>query len=1022
MFSPGAAAYRQRIRAAHAALRTEIASRGLVVTGEADTLLNAVFVAAPKERAAELASLPGVAGVVPLRYYKHDLNRAVALVNASGAWSALGGVSNAGLGIKIGILDTGIDQTHPAFQDSSLAAPAGYPICSGTDCAFTSNKVIVARSYVSMLAAGTSATNPAADSRPDDVSPRDHEGHGTAVASVVAGNTNTGLVTITGMAPHAFLGNYRIFGSPEVNDTTTDDVIIVAAEQAINDGMDMISLSLGGAAFSGPLDTGSTCGESAGVACDLLATALEAAAEGGMIIVVAAGNDGELGVNYPTFNSITSPGDAPSVITAGASTNSHTFTETLSVPGISQTYAAYLGDGTTPAAPLTAPGIDVGTLGGGTLACSALPAGSLSGAIALIERGTCTFLVKLENAVAAGAVGVIFYMADASATISPGGLGGTSQPTVMLSNADGTALQIYLDANPGQNVTINPAEVEQLLTVYNQLASFSSQGPVTGTSALKPDLVAVGTNMYMAAESYDPLGELYGANGYTVAEGTSFATPMVTGAAAMVLQSHPGWTAAQVKSALVNSTTQDVTQDDSGDAVTAQSVGAGKLDAGAAVAATVTSNPATISFGAITGLPASRQIVLTNNGSASVALAISNNNSHGASSVVMTFSQSSVALAAGASTTLTITLSGTVPAAGSYSGAITITGQNVSMRVPYLYLAASGVAANMVPIYGAGYDGTVGDTTYVAFKLVDANGLPVTSSPTKFTASSGARVVAVDSITDAYGIGEAEVLLGSSPGSYTITAAAGGQTYGFTASTRAVPAISLNGVLNAGSANVGTAVAPGSYISIFGSGLSDDTDSSTTARLPLAIDYVIVSFDVPSAGISVPGHLTYVSPSQVNVQVPWELAGQTYAQVKVAIDYSYSNVVAVPIASFAPAFFEISAGVVAALDTNYNVIGASNPAVRGQSISLYATGLGPVSNTPASGDPASATLLSLTTSQPAVTIGGVAAPASFSGLAPGFAGVYQINVTVPSTISAGPQPLTMSIGGQAAKASGITVQ
>jgi minor extracellular serine protease Vpr len=1022
MFSAAASAYRRQIRAAHATLRAEIASRGMVVTGEADTLLNAVFVAAPKERAGELAGLPGVAGVVPLRYYKLDLNRAVTLVDASGAWSALGGVSKAGLGIKIAILDTGIDQTHPAFQDSSLVAPSGYPICSGTDCAFTSNKVIVARSYVSMLAAGTSSTDPAADSRPDDPSPRDHEGHGTAVACVAAGNTNTGLVTITGMAPQAFLGNYRIFGSPEVNDTTSDDVIIVAAEQAISDGMDMISLSVGGPAFSGPLDTGSVCGLSVGTPCDPLASSLEAAAESGMIIVVAAGNDGQEGVNYPTFNSISSPADAPSVIAAGASTNSHTFTETVSVPGTAQSYAAYLGDGTTPASPFTAPGIDVGTLGSGTLACGALPAGSLTGDIALIERGTCTFLLKLQNAVAAGAVGVIFYMANASATISPGGLGGTSQPVVMISNADGMALQSFLDANPGHNVTIDPAEVEQLLTVYNQLASFSSQGPVTGTSALKPDLVAVGTNMYMAAESYDPLGELYGANGYTVANGTSFATPMVSGAAAMVKQSHPGWSAAQVKSALVNSATQDVTQDDSGFTVTAQSIGAGKLDAGAAVAAVVTSVPATISFGAIQTLSTSQQIVLTNNGSASVALAIVTNNVHGAASVLVTLSQSSVTLAAGASSTLTVTLSGTVPAPGAYSGAVTITGQNISMRVPYLYMVAGGAAANIIPIYGDAYDGTVGDTTYAVFKLVDANGMPVTNAPVNFTASAGANIIGADTLTNNYGLGEAEWLLGSAPGSYTITASAGGQTYAFTASARLTPTISPNGIVNAASANAGTAVAPGSYISIFGSALSDDTDSSSTARLPLAIDEVIVSFDVPSAGISVPGHLTYVSPSQVNVQVPWELEGQSFAQVKVTIDYSYGNVVAVALANFAPALFESSPGVAAALDLNYNVIDASNPAERGQVISLYANGLGPVTNTPASGDPASGTLLSVTSSPPTVTIGGVSALVGFTGLAPGFAGLYQINVTVPSSISAGTQPVIVSAGGQIAKTSNITVQ
>jgi minor extracellular serine protease Vpr len=1020
MRSAAASTYRQQIRAKHAAVKSEIASRGLFVTGEVDTLLNAIFVGAPPERAAELASLPGVSGVVALRYYNLDLNRAVTLVDVAGAWNALGGVSNAGLGVKVAILDTGLDQTHPAFQDASLVAPSGFPICNGTDCAFTSNKVIVARSYVSMLAAGTSITNPAADSRPDDVSPRDHTGHGTAVASVVAGNTNTGLVTITGMAPHAFLGNYRIFGSPEVNDTTSDDVVIAAAEQAMNDGMDIITLSLGAPAFTGPLDSGSTCGLNTGSPCDPLASALETAAQAGMIVVVAAGNDGLDGVNYPSFNTIDSPGDAPSVIAVGASTNSHTFTESVSVPGTAQSYAAYLGDGTTPALALTAPGIDVGTLGEGTLACSALPSGSLTGAIALIERGTCTFLLKLQNAVAAGAVGVIFYMADSTTIVLPGGLGGTPQPTVMISNADGAALQHFLDANPRASVTINPAQVEQLLTVYNQLASFSSQGPVTGTSALKPDLVAVGTNMYMAAESYDPLGEAYGANGYTVANGTSFATPMVTGAAAMVKQIHPNWTAAQVKSALANSATQDVTQDDSGDTVTAQSIGAGKLDAGAALAATVTASPAMISFGAITRLESAQQIVLTNNGSASVNLAIANNNAHGAPGVLMSFSQSNLTLASGASSTLTITLSGKFPPAGSYSGAVTITGKNVSMSVPYLYMVASGVAANIIPIYGDGYDGTVGDTTYAYFKLVDGNGLPVASAHVLFSSSTGAQILGAEPTTDAYGIGAAEYSLGSSPGAYSITAASGGQQYTFTASARAVPNISS--ISNAAAANPGVAVAPGSYISIFGSALSDDTDSSSTARLPLAIDYVIVSFDVPSAGISVPGHLTYVSPSQVNVQVPWELEGQTSAQVKVTIDYSYGNVVTLPLQNFAPAFFEVSTGAVAALDMNYEVIGASNPAVHGQSIALYANGLGPVNNPPASGDPASSTALTPTTSTPVVTIGGATAPVSFSGLAPGFAGLYQINVTVPSTIAAGQQPIVVSIGGQTSKVSGITVR
>src|SRR5260370_8255831 len=76
--------------------------------------------------------------------------------------------------------------------------------------------------------------------------------------------------------------------------------------------------------------------------------------------------------------------------------------------------------------------------------------------------------------------------------------------------------------------------------------------------------------------------------------------------------------------------------------------------------------------------------------------------------------------------------------------------------------------------------------------------------------------------------------------------------------------------------------------------------------IPLTIDLASVSFDVPSAKISVPGRLIYVSPGQVNVQVPWELQGQSQAQVKMTIDFSYGNVVTLALSDYAPAFFENS--------------------------------------------------------------------------------------------------------------------
>ena len=168
-----------------------------------------------------------------LRVRHPHLDRAAGLINAPAAWNALGGIPNAGLGMKIGIIDTGIDQNHPGFNDPSL--PAQPHICVSTDCAFTNNKVIVARSYVSILGAGT-GPNPAADSRPDDFSPRDRVGHGTAVAMVAAGNTNTGPNgTITGIAPKAYLGNYKVYGTNGVNPGATDDVLIMAIEDAFND-------------------------------------------------------------------------------------------------------------------------------------------------------------------------------------------------------------------------------------------------------------------------------------------------------------------------------------------------------------------------------------------------------------------------------------------------------------------------------------------------------------------------------------------------------------------------------------------------------------------------------------------------------------------------------------------------------------------------------------------------------------------------------------------------------------------
>ncbi len=324
-------------------MRSELAARQIPVSGSVSTVLNAVFVNAPASRVAELRAIPGVAAVRPMRRYKANLNRATELMNAPAAWAKLGGQANAGQGIKIGIIDSGIDNTHPAFQDSSLAMPAGYPKCTEF-CGYTSSKIIVSRSYVRQLAGFTSkdpvnlpddvsVPPPPASSQPDDYTPRDHLGHGTGVASVAAANQNTGTVTFTGMAPKAYLGIYKIAGTPGVNDGPTDQVLIMAIEDALKDGMDIASLSWGGPSLTGALDKGPICGNPANVPCDPAAAAYEAAAQAGLVITVAAGNSGSDATNYPYFNSISSPSDAPSVISVGATTSSHALAPAVSVIG-----------------------------------------------------------------------------------------------------------------------------------------------------------------------------------------------------------------------------------------------------------------------------------------------------------------------------------------------------------------------------------------------------------------------------------------------------------------------------------------------------------------------------------------------------------------------------------------------------------------------------------------------------------------------------------------------------------------
>jgi minor extracellular serine protease Vpr len=1030
--------HRQKIEAAQATLRSELARQNYTITGAVQTVLNAVFVLATPDQVAQLGSMPGVAGVRPLRRFRKTLDAAIPLLNGPGAWSQVGGEGKAGSGIKIAVIDTGIDQTHPAFHDNQLAIPSGFPKCTASsDCSgFTNNKVIVARSYIKQLAAGT-GLNAAATSRPDDFSARDLDGHGTAVAMCVGGETNSGpAATITGMAPKAYLGNYKVFGSPEINPFSSGDVIILALEDALKDGMNIAVLSSGSPAFSGPLDQGSACGQNGTTPCDPEAAAVENAVQSGMLVVVAAGNSGQDGQNTPTLNTVNSPADAPSAIAAAASTNSHTWASGVQLTGNGVPSALHLiqgqfGDGPLPSGLLTAPLRDVGQISGDPLGCNAIPAGSLGGDIALIERGTCTFLNKVTNAQNAGAVGVIFWDPNADTSDIPGNLSGTNIPAILIGVTGGTALKTFIDAHPNYPVTLDPNLVAVAQTP-NIIASFSSRGPSIN-GALKPDVTAVGTDLYMAGERYDPNGDLYSPSGYVAADGTSFSTPLVAGSAALVKQKNPRFTALQLKSAVVNTAGQNLT-DESG-AASVMSAGAGLLNAQAAVATNVTVGPATISFGFLDQAgsfpPPSQPLEIANSASSTLNLTLTvsptvqDTNSH------VTLSKSSVSLSSGQTTTITVALSGSTPVnAGAYSGFIVITGGSQTLHVPYLYVAGDGTPANITPLLSVGFDCTVGQGVPdggIAFRLIDDFGEPIPNQAIQWNVTIGGGAIVqgpnnTDSQTESpNGIGFATVTCGKTPGAQEFTATAGGLQVVFDGTARLSPIISPNGAVNAASYQVGNGAAPGSYISLLGTGLSDTTNLQSTPYLPVGIDSVSVSFDVPSAGLSLPGRMYYVSPTQLNLQVPWELQGQTSAQIKVNVQDSQGPLYTLPLTQYAPAFF-LSGDFVDATDTAGNEITSYNPATGGQTVVFYVNGLGPVDHQPPTGQPTPASPAAQTLAQPTVTIGGQPAVVQFSGLAPGYVGLYQVTVVIPSGLSPGFQPVALTINGIAAPAAKLPVE
>jgi minor extracellular serine protease Vpr len=566
------------------------------ITSEFDVALNAVAVQLNGTSLAVLRAAPQVLNVTYQGLYRplaHD-DPDLGLIHAWEAWQlAPAGAEQAGQGVKIAIVDTGIDVRHPCFRDE------GYPENNAPDNVVnggTNDKVIYAEAFYNKL-------------RKSGFGTADVNGHGTHVAGTAACNAHTeawiddpsdGPVDIpydpSGVAPGAMLGNFNVF--PGTLPEARSEDILNALQRAYELGFDVANMSLGGGSQG---------------ALDLLAKAVNRFDRGGMVIAIAAGNTG------PFAETIESPGFAERAIAAGASSVGH-FVGTPVTTADSGRFGAVPGEFETVASPLTAP-LEVVTEGavstvtGIGMACTALTPGSLSGEIALISRGDCTFSTKIRNAEAAGALAVLMVNNVAGDPIPMASDDTPNQPSIpayMVGLTDGKVLA----TKDGVMTTISP-NLEYFRTANdNIVAAFSSLGPTDVFFRVKPDVVAPGVNVLSsqpaeACEQTTP-------SCWAFFQGTSMATPHIAGSAAVVIDVHPDWTSADVRSAIVNTAARGVLKDTATGTIVVDNpnvVGAGLANLHHAVLASVSLDPVSLAFGGVpsgSGQGRSGQFVVKN--------------------------------------------------------------------------------------------------------------------------------------------------------------------------------------------------------------------------------------------------------------------------------------------------------------------------------------------------------------------------------------------------------------------------
>jgi minor extracellular serine protease Vpr len=530
------ATHREKLNTQQTSFAAAVQGLGGRELGRVNTAHNAVALRIDATQLNALAGLSGVARVRPVVHYKLHLAETVPAVGGA----ALQQSGFDGTGVTVAVVDSGIDYTHRNLGGPGTTAAYAQAAGAGPDDAkavqpnalFPSAKVVGGFDFVGDKWSGQ-ANSP---ERTEDPNPIDYWFHGTNVADIVAGASLDGKHK--GMAPGAKLLAVKACAS--VSGSCNGIALLKAMDFSIDpngdgdfsDAADVINLSLG-SDFGQPEDD--------------LSFAAANAVDLGVVVVASAGNGGNVAAV------VGSPSTAAGVISVAQTEVPSAKAAFIDVTAPAAIAGRITQVGEAAFAPVTAAlSGQVVYLGRGCVADSALGIaaddpyqGSPAGKIALIDRGGCGFSVKTQRAAQAGAKGVIIGMVAPGAPLFMAITPGTSVfvPTLMITQAASDALKAQLSANQAVSVTFDR------VAVANGVRPTSARGPSNGTNRIKPEIGAPGASV--SADVGTGTGEQpFG--------GTSGAAPMVSGAAAQLLQAFPQRTPLQIKAMLMNTAFTDI--------------------------------------------------------------------------------------------------------------------------------------------------------------------------------------------------------------------------------------------------------------------------------------------------------------------------------------------------------------------------------------------------------------------------------------------------------------------------------